>query len=255
MVSLNMNRLLGGGYRSASQIARRVTEAWGSENLYCTACESSRVSPTPNNFQAVDFHCIACDAKYQLKASRRWDERRVPDAGYDAMMKALRSDIVPNLLVMQYSDDWVVRNLLLVPSFFFSPASVQKRKPLGPGARRAGWVGCNILLSKIAPIGKIRLVTNGIAASPMEVRTNYETVRPLASVQAGIRGWALDVLNIVHLLKKNEFELSDVYNHEDELVAIYPNNRNVRAKIRQQLQVLRDFGLLEFLGNGKYRVV
>jgi type II restriction enzyme len=31
-------------------------------------------------------------------------------------------------------------------------------------------------------------------------------------------------------------------------------NRHVRQKIRQQLQVLRDRGYLEFKGKGRYRV-
>lgn len=33
----------------------------------------------------------------------------------------------------------------------------------------------------------------------------------------------------------------------------YPNNRNVRPKLRQQLQRLRDLGIIEFLGGGNYR--
>ena len=36
--------------------------------------------------------------------------------------------------------------------------------------------------------------------------------------------------------------------------AIYPANQNVRPKIRQQLQVLRDQGYIEFLGQGRYRL-
>jgi len=31
------------------------------------------------------------------------------------------------------------------------------------------------------------------------------------------------------------------------------NRRHIRDKIRQQLQVLRDMGFVEFLGAGKYR--
>jgi type II restriction enzyme len=32
----------------------------------------------------------------------------------------------------------------------------------------------------------------------------------------------------------------------------YPNNNNIQAKIRQQLQILRDKGYLKFTGRGKY---
>jgi type II restriction enzyme len=66
-------------------------------------------------------------------------------------------------------------------------------------------------------------------------------------------GWTSDVLAVVRSLNKSEFLLSDVYDREDELAKLHPNNDHVRDKIRQQLQVLRDLGLLEFLGDGKYR--
>jgi hypothetical protein len=38
-----------------------------------------------------------------------------------------------------------------------------------------------------------------------------------------------------------------------QLEDLHPANRHVRDKIRQQLQVLRDLGLIEFLGRGGYR--
>ena len=43
------------------------------------------------------------------------------------------------------------------------------------------------------------------------------------------------------------------YALEDNLSRLHPANRHVRDKIRQQLQILRDLGLLEFLGGG-YRL-
>jgi type II restriction enzyme len=50
------------------------------------------------------------------------------------------------------------------------------------------------------------------------------------------------------------FSLDDAYAFEDRLQRLYPGNRNVRPKIRQQLQVLRDRGWLEFTGRGRYRL-
>ena len=61
-------------------------------------------------------------------------------------------------------------------------------------------------------------------------------------------------MNCVDHLDPNGFTLSDVYGFESQLSYIYPRNNNVRPKIRQQLQVLRDNGYLEFLGNGNYRL-
>ncbi len=255
MLSLHMHPETAAGYKSPSQIARRITESWATENLYCASCDSDRVAPTPCNREAVDFQCQKCDAAYQLKGGRTWNERRVPDAGYEAMVRALKSDRIPNLLVMQYTHDWVVQNLVLVPSFFFSLSAIEKRPPLGPTARRAGWIGCNILLSEIATEGKIRLVADG-DATPIEVaRANYTRVRPLSRLRASVRGWTLDVLRLVHRIGSADFDLAHVYRFEAELASLHPANRNIRPKIRQQLQVLRDLGFVRFLGNGRYRLI
>jgi type II restriction enzyme len=58
----------------------------------------------------------------------------------------------------------------------------------------------------------------------------------------------------VQSLGKLEFTLADVYAHADKLAKLHPNNTHVRDKIRQQLQVLRDLGLLQFFGSGSYRL-
>lgn len=250
-----MNHDCAHGCKSRCQAARIVSENWAEVNLYCAACESDRLTRQPNNTEAVDFRCAACSSAYQLKATKSYSERRIPDAGYHAMMRALFSDTVPNLLVLQYGSDWSVRNLLLVPSFFFSPVAVEKRKPLGPSARRAGWIGCNILLSEIADAGKIRVVSDGSPLSAQIVRDRYRRVRPLASIGAKSRGWTLDVLRMARKIGRSHFALEDMYTYEDELRRIYPTNRNVKPKIRQQLQVLRDIGLVKFEGQGKYELL
>jgi type II restriction enzyme len=68
------------------------------------------------------------------------------------------------------------------------------------------------------------------------------------------RGWTLDVLNVVRYLRKKEFSLAEVYAFEEKLSALHPANRFIRDKIRQQLQILRDLGFVEFLGRGNYRL-
>lgn len=49
------------------------------------------------------------------------------------------------------------------------------------------------------------------------------------------------------------FSLDDVRKFESRLAREYPQNRNIDAKIRQTLQILRDQGVLRFLGAGKYQ--
>lgn len=254
-LNLLMEASCAGGLKSQCQVARRVTETWADANLFCAACTSDRIRSLPHNTQAIDFACPNCSAPFQLKAARVWNERKIPDAGYHAMMRALASDRVPNLLVMQYSPDWNVRNLLVIPSFFFTPSAIQKRPPLAPTARRAGWIGCNILLSEIADVGKIKVVANGMPIDASAVREQYATVRPLATLDVRARGWTLDVLRLVKKLSKRRFSLSEAYEFAPELSKLHPNNRNVNPKIRQQLQILRDMGLLRFVSPGEYEVL
>ena len=69
------------------------------------------------------------------------------------------------------------------------------------------------------------------------------------------RGWLLDVLTCVERMPDASFTLAEIYEFEDELSMKHPDNHNVRAKIRQQLQLLRDKGVIEFVQPGKYRKV
>ena len=171
------------------------------------------------------------------------------------MRDAIKSDRTPSLFLLHYQlPQLVVRNVLLIPHFAFSLSLLEKRKPLSPTARRAGWVGCNFLLDRIPPDGKIPVIEAGKAIPPAEVRKAYQKVRPLEKLNIEKRGWTLDVLNVVRSLGKKEFQLSDVYAHSDELARLHPQNRHINDKIRQQLQVLRDLRLLEFLSPGHYQL-
>jgi type II restriction enzyme len=171
------------------------------------------------------------------------------------MRDAIRSNRTPNLFVMHYDrKEWSVSNIILIPNFAFSMSAIEKRKALGPKARRAGWVGCNILLGRIPADAKIPIITEGCAISSLEVRKQYARLRPLEALTSENRGWTLDVLNAVRGLGVSDFTLSDVYALEPSLGQLHPQNRHVRDKIRQQLQVLRDLGLLLFLGRGHYRL-
>ena len=61
------------------------------------------------------------------------------------------------------------------------------------------------------------------------------------------------MLNVVRGLGRAEFSLVDIYASAAHLARLHPANRYIEPKIRQQLQVLRDLGLVEFLGRGRYR--
>ena len=171
------------------------------------------------------------------------------------MRRAVLLDRTPNLYVLHYDlKEWAVRTLILIPHFAFALSAIECRKPLAPSARRAGWIGCNILLNKIPADARIPIVEAGSARLPSAVRADFRRLRPLENLNAETRGWTLDVLNVARSLNKQEFSLSEMYDHEDELAALHPKNAHIRDKIRQKLQVLRDMRLLDFLSPGSYRI-
>ncbi|MFZ3214489.1 MAG: DpnI domain-containing protein [Candidatus Acidiferrales bacterium] len=242
-------------YKSNSQRAGIASEAWGRRNLYCPNCQSDTLAAPATNTPAVDYTCPNCHATFQLKAQSRALTGRIADAAYSAMVLAIREERTPNLFALHYElDAWRVLNLILIPHFAFPLSAIEKRNPLGPNAQRAGWVGCNILLGAIPLDARIRVVEGGKPAPAADVRAQYARIRPLEKLKAEQRGWTLDVLNVVRSLGRAEFDLGEIYAFESKLARLHPANRHIRDKIRQQLQVLRDLGLLQFLGGGDYRL-
>ncbi len=129
---------------------------------------------------------------------------------------------------------------------------VRGRPPLGSKACRAGWVGCNILLDRLPSDAKVYLLLDREETPPAEVRARWRRFEFLQDGSHESRGWTADVLACEGRLNQKMFTLEDVYGFEDDLASLHPRNRHVRAKIRQQLQVLRDQGIIKFLGRGNY---
>lgn len=73
------------------------------------------------------------------------------------------------------------------------------------------------------------------------------------SITSSLSGWKLSIFNYLEILNKTEFRLADLNQFIPELRKEYPKNNNIEAKIRQQLQELRDIGLVEFANKGEYR--
>ncbi len=271
---------LAAAYRSGAQRARVVTEAWGEKNLFCPNCSSPKLTWLEPGHPASDYKCPHCEFWYQLKSQKSRIGDFITDGAYRAMMQAIQNDELPSFYFMQYDlATWRVRNLLLVPNFAFPPSAIIKRKPLAPTARRHGWVGCNFDLRRIPQEARIPVITESQISTAAEVREKVKRVKPLKDISIQQRGWTLDVLNIVRRLVEergsatrsrwgeatdeparedarptNTFTTSDVYAFTHELEKLHPDNRHVKDKIRQQLQVLRDMELLQHVARGVWRL-
>ena len=241
------------GYHSGTQIARVLTERWMRENMYCPHCGNPHISQFENNRPVADFYCPACRNEYELKSKNGNLGNKITDGAYETMIARITGNQNPDFLFMSYAKaDCRVRNLILVPKHFFVPAVIERRKPLPPTAHRAGWVGCNILIGQIPQQGRISIVSNGCVADAAAVIRSVNASRRLETGDLNCRGWLMDVLNCVNNLPQ-VFSLEEMYRFEEMLQHHHPDNHNIRPKIRQQLQLLRDRGFVEFLGNGSYR--
>ena len=144
---------------------------------------------------------------------------------------------------------------MFIPKHFFVPGIIEKRKPLSEHARRAGWVGCNILIENIPVQGRVAIVKDGSICDVQTVLAQVNQGKRLEVSDLHARGWLLDVLHCINSIPTTDFSLAEVYLFTDILSAKHPKNYNVQAKIRQQLQLLRDLGFVEFIARGKYRKV
>ncbi|MEG1912997.1 MAG: DpnI domain-containing protein [Cloacibacillus sp.] len=245
---------LGNQYMSPSQIARRLTEGWTAANLYCPRCGSDHLIHETANRPVKDFSCPACGAVYEQKSRQNGFSKKTAGGAYEAMIDRIKSTTNPDFLFMNYSRaDMRVHDLFAVPKFFFTPKIVEKREPLSPTAKRAGWTGCNILLHDIPEQGRIYIIENSVPLEKAVVIKKFAAALKLEVKEMATRSWLLDILNCVNKTAGEEFTLAKIYDFEEKLSAIHPENNNIRAKIRQQLQMLRDRGLIEFAGRGRYR--
>ncbi len=254
-MDLRLNTELGRGYKSKAQRNRVITEHWMAEQGYCPSCGGDLCQYVPNK-PVADFYCPKCSGDYELKSKTGKMGRTVVDGEYQAMVRRISSDTAPSFFFMAH-DGEQVRTLFTTPAHFVTESIIAPRKPLGKHDKRAGWQGCNILLQSIPERGRIYYILDGKENSRQQVMDAFAATTFLRThaMKADMRGWLLDVLCCVERLKRKVFTLSDVYRFEDYLSAKHPQNRNVQAKIRQQLQLLRDLGCLRFTGRGNYELL
>ena len=255
-MNLSLQADLATGYRSGLQVARILTEHWVGGEAYCTNCGYHPLQQFANNNRTGDFHCPSCLERYELKSQRTRFGAKVIDGAYQTMLDRLASANNPNLFLLNYDvGAWRVSNFIVIPKHFVTPSIIEKKNPLPPSARRAGWIGCRILLDAIPQSGHIFLVENHSVRQKQEVLEEWRKTLFLRDQKNfSAKGWLLNVMRCIDRIGRPTFSLADVYAFEAELRDAYPGNKNIRAKIRQKLQALRDNGYLIFLGNGMYRL-
>lgn len=256
-MKLFFNIELAQNYKSPSQKARVLTEGWVDTSIFCPNCGRTDIDKYPDGKPVADFYCSNCKEDYELKSKQGVPGARIVDGAYRTMLERLASNSNPNFFFLNYDlANFEVTNFLVIPKHFFVPKIIEKRKPLSSTARRAGWVGCNILLNQIPQTGKIFFIRNRQEEPKSKVLAEWQkTLFLREEKEASVKGWLLDIMRCIEKLDKREFVLNDIYAFEGELNKLHPDNRHIKDKIRQQLQVLRDNGYIDFTTRGQYRLI
>jgi type II restriction enzyme len=101
-------------------------------------------------------------------------------------------------------------------------------------------------------LGQIEVIRHGVVRDKVEVIGQWKQSDTLLRAEPARRGWLADTLTCVERLFST-FTLDEMYAFEKELAAKHPENHHIRPKIRQQLQLLRDLGLVKFISPGMYQ--
>ena len=254
-MDLRLQASIAKDYSSSSQKIRVITEYWVNHSIFCPNC-GSILSQFDNNRPVADFYCKRCSEEFELKSKNGNVGMKIVDGAYLTMIERLKADNNPNFFFLTYDKStYEIRNFLTIPKYFFVPSIIEKRKALSPTAQRAGWTGCNIVLKSIPDFGKVYYVQDSNVRSRNEVLDKWSKTKFIQNTHdIDAKGWILDVLLCIERIKKQEFNLEEVYHFETYLKTKHPHNNNVKAKIRQQLQFLREKGLIDFVGRGRYRM-
>ncbi len=252
-MNLKINPDLASTYTNNSQIARVLTENWVKENSYCPNCGKDRINEYPNNQPVADFFCNFCNEDFELKSKNGKLGKKISDGAYSSMLERISSKRNPNFFFLNYKQfNWSVNDFWIIPKHFFQSSMIEKRKPL---KNRPTYIMCNINVENVPDLGKIYFVKNSIIANRKTVLETWNKTVFLRNESVEAKGWTLDVLKCLDRITSTDFSLDEVYKFEEELKQKHLDNNFVKDKIRQQLQILRDMDIIEFVSRGKYRKV
>ena len=138
---------------SSAQMARITLETWASFNLYCLDCASDALDPLPNNTPVADFKCFVCERTYQLKAKDGRFGLRITGAAYEPTIDYIGRGEMPEHIFVEFDKRFnTVVFVDAIPGRLITADRVIPRKPLAATARRAGWRGCNIVISGLPSV-------------------------------------------------------------------------------------------------------
>ena len=250
---LKFNQNLAENYKNNSQKIRVMSEDWTDKNIFCPNC-GNKIFSQKNNKPVSDFFCKKCLENFELKSSKI-KFSSIPAGSYLKYIESIKSNKKPNYFLLNYLvNTYSVNNFFTIPKHFIIPEIIKKRnKSLKD---RKNYYLCNILFSKIPDLAKIYYIKNEEFFSKKDILKNWKKILFFKKIKKiENKGWILDILNCVESLNKKNFKLEEIYKFEKDLKFLHPKNNNIKAKIRQQLQFLRNKNIIKFIKKGEYKLL
>lgn len=236
--------------KNSSQKMRKVIESWITQNLKCPYCGKSYLIKSLTNHQNADFSCPTCLEGYILKCKNSPIGDKLSVGAYQPMIQTIESLTNPNFLFLEYdARELHIKNLFIVPRYFFCVDTIERRQPLSYPSRRQGWVGCNILFQRIPMEGYIYIVENEVEHSLAEILEKRRQTHFMRNYKPRAREWIIDILN---LMQDKEFTLEEMCAYAPIMEIRYAGIVNAEDRIRKVLQILRRNEIIAYAGNGKY---
>lgn len=76
-------------YKSASQVARIVTEYWLAQNMFCPICGAPLLHQYTANKPVTDFYCDLCKSDFELKSYKSNEgkiKHKITDGAFRTMI-------------------------------------------------------------------------------------------------------------------------------------------------------------------------
>ena len=247
-----MNKDISDNYKSESQKARVITEAWILDNFKCPFCHSKLSQYTPNN-KCADYYCKKCNEDFELKTiNGKFPKGKMNGSGYKTTLDKIKSDKSSHWILLEHNN-YIVNGLTFIPKYFFYDEMIEPRKKLSETAKRHGWQGCRIALNMIPSFGKISYIKNNKEVDKKIIEYKLGKASIFKKSNLKNKNWKLVVLSIVDSIPETIFSANDLYEFIPMLEKKYHDNHNIDAKIRETLQQLRDEGYIKFLNKEGFK--
>ena len=154
---------LANGYKSKSQIARVLTEAWTEQHMYCPVCGWPAICKFPTTGRLADFYCPSCNNQFEQKSKNGAFGDRISDGAYHTFIQRISGNDNPNFLVMNYSlENMRVEELYFIPSFSLYRKSLSKESRYQKTLKEQGGL-MQYTAGRNTYSGRIPIVENGFS--------------------------------------------------------------------------------------------